>query len=319
MDCRFTDREEIGSGAFGVVYKAFDLKLCRHVAIKRVEHAGVNGHKLEEVLRSAENEYRLMTKLRHENIVSVLDCVTTSNATEIVLEWLPSGSIGDLLRRQGRLHESAVRRFVADALRGLAFLHENNIVHADIKSGNWLLSSEGRVKISDFGTSRELTESKSGSTVHLVGTIRFMSPESIRKPKFSRAADIWAVGATCVMMLSGAVPWSDVLPPQDKDTIPTIFHIGNALPPNHHPTIPAHTSHELRDILERCFAFDPEQRPTAKELLAMPYFQGDELPQSAEPFCRYLEELRPSVEDEEEVMAGGASLTRSWSDEEDPR
>jgi serine/threonine protein kinase len=290
-----------------------------------------------------QSEFQLLMKLDHPNIVRVLDICTNlglgapgpapsssdpqggSNASdasqqqqssnglphvvrsnEIIMEFMSGGSVTSLLSQTGfGLHEAVVRRYAHNALRGLVYLHEVGVLHRDIKPGNMLISAEGLLKLSDFGTSRQsavgsaATGGAAGRTLlsatatngTMVGTSAYLAPESITAGKYSRGSDIWALGCSLIEMAQGLPPWSE-LPPEKRALIPLMFHIGTAQPPHHHPRIPDHLSSDLRRIIQRCFAPKPKERATAKQLLEDSYFGNPDpswLPGDAESFEAYLE------------------------------
>eukprot|EP00672_Neobodo_designis_P013496 CAMPEP_0174879220 /NCGR_PEP_ID=MMETSP1114-20130205/83149_1 /TAXON_ID=312471 /ORGANISM="Neobodo designis, Strain CCAP 1951/1" /LENGTH=942 /DNA_ID=CAMNT_0016114611 /DNA_START=299 /DNA_END=3130 /DNA_ORIENTATION=+ len=154
-------------------------------------------------------------------------------------QWMPGGSLRSALKltRHG-LKESLVACYVQQAVRGLAFLHARGIVHRDLKPGNLLVSADGVVKITDFGTARVTTATDRGASVHtgvVVGTIPYLAPECFRG-RYSPASDVWALGCTALELLSGAVPWHENA--ESTNAMALMYVIGNAQPPNHHPRLP---------------------------------------------------------------------------------
>lgn len=317
-----------------------------------------------------QSEFQLLMKLDHPNIVRVLDICnnlavpiassdshsgSSSSQTsqqpagngpshvvrsnEIIMEFMSGGSVTSLLSQTGfGLHEAVVRRYAHDALRGLVYLHEVGVLHRDIKPGNMLISAEGLLKLSDFGTSRQSAVGGGGATGGgagrtllsatatngtMVGTSAYLAPESITAGKYSRGSDIWALGCSLIEMAQGLPPWSE-LPPEKRALIPLMFHIGTAQPPQHHPRIPDHLSADLRRIIQRCFSPKPKERATAKQLLEDPYFVNPDpswLPGDAETLEGYLERRsvasdftshRPSIYDS--FMQANVTATSSSSE-----
>jgi len=211
---------------------------------------------------------------------------------------MPGGSLRSALKltRHG-LKESLVACYVQQAVRGLAFLHARGIVHRDLKPGNLLVSADGVVKITDFGTARVTTATDRGASVHtgvVVGTIPYLAPECFRG-RYSPASDVWALGCTTLELLSGAVPWHEHA--ESTNAVALVYVIGSAQPPNHHPRLPPVLSgstdecdsvsnasvddglaggletitQTAADFLHSCFAHDPGDRPSASALLEHPF------------------------------------------------
>jgi hypothetical protein len=256
--------QELGSGTSGAVYKGFDKIRGVDVAVK-VAH-------VTESAASMAAEFQRMTELQHHHIVRVFDFTIVDDKAQIVMEWMPSGSIDHILRQSGRLHELALRRFFREALLGLSYLHENGWLHRDVKPGNMLVSGSGTVKLSDFGTSKLLPATANTATASgTVGSPAYMAPEVIREGRTSKGSDIWALACSVVQMATARGPWSH-LPLGQQQSIPLMFHIGTAAPPNHHPVLPARLSPPLAEVLKTCFAHSSADRPTAAALLELPYF-----------------------------------------------
>lgn len=259
--------EILGKGGFGVVYKAWDRQEGMYAAVKELS---VQPSTVKELFA----EFRTQTSLEHENIVRTLMFSLGKNTGRIFMEWVPAGSLHQVLAStKAPFSEKLIRRYVKDVLCGLQYLHGLGIVHRDIKPSNMLLSVGGRVKLTDFGSSRVLAIiNNSMKTETLVGTVPFLSPEAVRGT-YSAAVDIWAVGCSVVEFLTAQPPWSE----RGKlDQIAMIFHIGNLQAPNHIPSFPREgLSDELLAFIEMCFVHDPKKRPTATDLLRHPFITSD--------------------------------------------
>ncbi len=258
----------LGRGGFGVVYKAWDEEEGRHVACKEVKLAHDNSAGMEELLK----EYNVLTTLEHANIVKVLGFVVHKGNGRIFMEWVPSGSVQAVLQETKRgLREPIVRRYVREALQGLAYLHSRGIVHRDMKPGNMLLSADGTVKLTDFGTSRTLEHAaETVQTGTVVGTVPYLAPECVRGT-YSAASDVWAVGCTALHMITGRAPWAD----EAADNVALIFKLGN-LPDG---SLPKALDHEvvlkdLRSFIALALTVDRHMRPTAAALLTHPFFSA---------------------------------------------
>ena len=152
--------------------------------------------------------------LEHPHIVRYIGTVTQDSKVYIFTEWVPGGSLGDVLKRFGKLSVDVVRKYTRQMLLGLQHLHAKNVIHRDIKPGNVLISTNGVVKLADFGESEKLEIFADGSVrgmSRLMGTPYYMSPELIRldPDATGREADVWALGATVLHLVTGVSPWKE--------------------------------------------------------------------------------------------------------------
>jgi mitogen-activated protein kinase kinase kinase 2 len=168
------------------------------------------------------------------------------------------------LRDIGPLNEILARKYTRQILEGVAYLHDNRIVHRDVKGANILRDSFGNIKLADFGASKRLQTIRSGRSglKSVQGTPYWMAPEVIKGEAYTDRADIWSVGATVVEMLQSHPPWYDFEPTAAmfkivmEDTV---------------PNLPAHCSEHATHFLTKCFIKDKSQRPSARELLETPF------------------------------------------------
>ena len=275
--------EKLGEGTYGIVYKGFDNEMGQHVAVKELR-----GLESSEALSKAlQEEFGILTRLNHPHIVRVLSVSldAAQGVARIIMEWMPSGSLASILKRNGhRLHEGVIRRYMSEALKGLAYLHENSVVHRDIKPANLLVAADGSVRVADFGCSKFAAGHTGGSaaTHRLVGTPLYMAPEAIETGAHSPASDIWALACIVVELATGLPPWHHLGEDKLSNVMSILFHICNSQPPNHCPLVPPHLSAGLRGVLARCFSKGAAQRPTAAQLLGDPYFTAPFVPQDAE-------------------------------------
>ena len=272
----------LGSGGFGVVYRAFDTRRGCYCAVK----AALVG---PDRAQSVKSEFDVFLRLTHPNIVRVLHFdISRDNVARLFMEWVPGGSIASLqtygvasvgsraspnsqlshnTNSRRRLHEITLRRYAYDALCGLRYLHSQNVVHRDVKPANMLVSGQGSVKLADLGVASLVLDASTSATGKLAGTLIYMAPECVRCGQYSAASDMWSWACSVVEMATGRVPWSH-LPNDVRRKVPILFYIGKSTPPNHHPPIPTHLSGALREILQSCFAYDPKDRPTADQIVS---------------------------------------------------
>ena len=146
-------RRRLSDGHLGFVLTHFsvlplqDSESGDFVAIKRIRVDRIKSKQLMKLL----SEGHLMEQLEHENVVKFLGAIETENHIHLVLEYVDSGSLHSVIQKYGNLSEKLAARYLRQVLSGLAYLHENGVVHRDLKSHNMLLSSSGVIKLADFG------------------------------------------------------------------------------------------------------------------------------------------------------------------------
>jgi len=267
---RWKKGELIGSGAYGRVYMGMNLDSGQLLAVKQVLIAANNGskEKAQAHIRELEEEVKLLRNLSHPNIVRYLGTAREEEALNILLEFVPGGSISSLLGKFGSFTEPVIRMYTKQLLQGLEYLHKNGIMHRDIKGANILVDNKGCIKLADFGASKQVVELATVSEAKsMKGTPYWMAPEVIRQTGHGLSADIWSVGCTVIEMATGKPPWS-----QQFQEVAALFHIGTT---KSHPPIPDHISPEAKDFLLKCLKKEPNLRPTAAELLQHPFVVGN--------------------------------------------
>ncbi|XVF57436.1 hypothetical protein PTKIN_Ptkin06aG0205100 [Pterospermum kingtungense] len=267
---RWRKGELIGSGAFGRVYMGMNLDSGELLAIKEVLIAAncASKEKAQAHVRELEEEVKLLKNLSHPNIVRYLGTVREEESLNILLEFVPGGSISSLLGKFGPFPEAVIRTFTKQLLLGLEYLHKNGIMHRDIKGANILVDNKGNIKLADFGASKQVVELATISGAKsMKGTPYWMAPEVILQTGHSFSADIWSVGCTVIEMATGKPPWSE-----QYQEVAALFYVGTT---KSHPPIPEHLSTEAKDFLLTCLQKEPELRPAASELLKHPFVTGE--------------------------------------------
>lgn len=208
--------DELGSGSFGVVYKALDLNLNRTIAIK-VLHP--NLAYLPGLLEKFRQEARLAAQLSHPNIVPVYDFGQFEGQSFLVMAYMPGGSLRDLLIAKVNLDEYEAYQIFSDLVKGVEHVHSKGIVHRGLKPSNILFDSEGIARIADLGFARTLTTEDSHSmsmSGGMVGTPHYMAPELWEGKNLTPAADQYSLGCILYEMLSGEKLF-------DGETAPTVM------------------------------------------------------------------------------------------------
>uniref|UniRef100_A0A161ZMJ9 mitogen-activated protein kinase kinase kinase n=1 Tax=Daucus carota subsp. sativus TaxID=79200 RepID=A0A161ZMJ9_DAUCS len=267
---RWRKGELIGSGAFGQVYMGMNLDSGELLAVKQVSIAAnsASKEKTQAHVRELEDEVKLLKNLSHPNIVRYLGTAREEHSLNILLEFVPGGSISSLLGKFGSFPESVLRMYTKQLLLGLEYLHKNGIMHRDIKGANILVDNKGCIKLADFGASKKVVElATMTGAKSMKGTPYWMAPEVILQTGHSFSADIWSVGCTVIEMATGKPPWS-----QQYQEVAALFHIGTT---KSHPPIPDHLSAEAKDFLLKCLHKEPDWRPTASDLLQHPFVTGE--------------------------------------------
>ncbi|TYH84993.1 hypothetical protein ES332_D02G234700v1 [Gossypium tomentosum] len=261
LDNKYMLGDEIGKGAYGRVYKGLDLENGDFVAIKQVSLENIAQEDLNIIMQ----EIDLLKNLNHKNIVKYLGSSKTKSHLHIILEYVENGSLANIIKpnKFGPFPESLVAVYISQVLEGLVYLHEQGVIHRDIKGANILTTKEGLVKLADFGVATKLTEADV-NTHSVVGTPYWMAPEVIEMSGVCAASDIWSVGCTVIELLTCVPPYYDLQP------MPALFRIVQ----DEHPPIPDSLSPDITDFLRQCFKKDARQRPDAKTLLSHPWIRN---------------------------------------------
>ncbi|RZC55001.1 hypothetical protein C5167_013865 [Papaver somniferum] len=252
IDARLlTFENKVGSGSFGDLYKG--IYCTQEVAIKVLKAERVSA----EMQREFAQEVYIMRKVRHKNVVQFIGACTRPPSLCIVTEFMSGGSIYDFLHKQkGFFKLPSVIRVAIDVSKGMNYLHQNKIIHRDLKAANLLMDENKVVKVADFGVAR--VQAQSGVMTAETGTYRWMAPEVIEHKPYDHKADIFSFAIVLWEMLTGKLPYEYLTPLQAAVGV-----VQKGL----RPTIPKDTHPKLVRLLEHCWQQNPSLRPDFSEII----------------------------------------------------
>ena len=246
-----------GEGGMAVVYKATDLKLNRAVALKILKDTFKEN---DQIIKKFKAEAMAVAMLSNPNIVNVFDVGSEDGINYIVMEFIEGKTLKDIIIEKGQLPVDVAIRVAIKVSTALECAHKNNIVHRDIKPHNILVTSDGTVKVTDFGIAKSMDSSTIAHTNTIIGSAHYFSPEQAKGGYMDFKTDIYSLGVVMYEMLTGQVPF-------DGDTPVTVAlkHIQEPVVPpvNLNDKIP----NSLNNLILRCLEKDPDRRySTAKEV-----------------------------------------------------
>ncbi|MBN3315508.1 PAK5 kinase, partial [Atractosteus spatula] len=248
---------KIGEGSTGIVCIATEKHTGKQVAVKKMD---LRKQQRRELLF---NEVVIMRDYHHENVVDMYNSYLVGDELWVVMEFLEGGALTDIVTHT-RMNEEQIATVCLSVLKALSYLHTQGVIHRDIKSDSILLTSDGRIKLSDFGfcaqVSKEVPKRKS-----LVGTPYWMAPEVISRLPYGTEVDIWSLGIMVIEMVDGEPPYFNEPPLQ------AMRRIRDNLPPRLKES--HKVSSVLRGFLDLMLVREPSQRATAQELLCHPFLK----------------------------------------------
>ncbi|XP_012505962.1 PREDICTED: mitogen-activated protein kinase kinase kinase 19 isoform X2 [Propithecus coquereli] len=267
----WTKGEILGKGAYGTVYCGLTSQ-GQLIAVKQVALDTSDKLATEKEYRKLQEEVDLLKALKHVNIVAYLGTCLEENIVSIFMEFVPGGSISSIINRFGPLPEMVFCKYTEQILQGVAYLHENCVVHRDIKGNNVMLMPTGIIKLIDFGCAKRLawaglngTHSDMLKSMH--GTPYWMAPEVINESGYGRKSDIWSIGCTVFEMATGKPPLAAM------GRMAAMFYIGahrGLMPP-----LPDYFSEDAADFVRVCLTRDQHERPSALQLLQHSFLKRD--------------------------------------------
>ena len=198
---------ELGQGAMGVVYKAKDPLIDRVVAIKTI-NLGLALDEKEEYEGRFYQEAKAAGRLSHPNIVTIYDVGKSGDVAYIAMEFLQGRELRDVMNDYGLLPVDQVLDIAHQVAQGLAYAHEHDIVHRDVKPSNIMVVRDGHVKITDFGIARMASSAVHTQTGMVLGSPKYMSPEQVMGKTIDQRSDIFSLGVMLYEMLTGQAPFT---------------------------------------------------------------------------------------------------------------
>ncbi|MEV5766582.1 serine/threonine-protein kinase, partial [Micromonospora sp. NPDC052213] len=249
---RYRLGERVATGGMGAVWRCTDIMLEREVAVKVLLPALTADPEFTARFRA---EARMLAALRHPGVVAVHDVGRStladgSQADYLVMEYVDGQPLSSWLRRAGRLDPASTMSVVAQAADALHTAHLAGIVHRDVKPGNLLVKSDGRVVLVDFGIARSGTTAGITAANVMLGTASYMSPEQAANQPVSPATDIYALGAVAYVCLAGQPPFDG-----DNPLQVALRHVQEEPPP-----LPPGTPPPVVALVERAMAKRPGDR-----------------------------------------------------------
>ncbi|XP_055589092.1 neither inactivation nor afterpotential protein C-like [Uranotaenia lowii] len=292
---RYQLGELIGSGIAAKVYKATDTKASnKNVAIKIQKYES-------DVKTAIQEEYRILRD--HSNHGNLLDFYgvyrkkVPGEADEIwfVLEYCDHGPVVDIIRKihvtNRKVSEEQIAFVLRETVKALIFLHENHIIHRDVRGHNILMTKDGEIKLCDFGLSRDV-KSTLGKRGTCVGSPNWMAPEIITSSKneneaYDNRSDVWALGITAIELGDGKPPFGEMHPTR------TMFQIVRNPPPTLYR--PANWTQNYNDFVTECLEKNPDHRPFMMEIAEHPFLT--QLPENDYHISQELRMLAESIVD----------------------
>ncbi|GAA3216269.1 Stk1 family PASTA domain-containing Ser/Thr kinase [Actinocorallia longicatena] len=246
LDGRYRVESRVARGGMATVYVGRDLKLDRIIALKVMhQHLAQD----EEFVRRFIGEAKAAAALSHPNVVAVYDQRVDGAYVYLTMEYLPGRTLRDLLNERGRLPVEVAVNIMKPVLAALGAAHRAGVVHRDVKPENVLLTTDGQVKVADFGLARAETDNKQTKTGVIIGTVAYMAPEQVIAGRSDVRSDVYAAGVLLFELLTGRQPHEGDSPltvayKHVNDTVPLPSSLVPGIPPRLDAVVTAATSRD---------------------------------------------------------------------------
>ncbi|XP_051896691.1 serine/threonine-protein kinase 10-like [Pristis pectinata] len=304
---------ELGDGAFGKVFKALNKETGAIAAAKVI--SSLNEEELEDYMV----EINILGSCDHPNIVKLLDAFYYDNNLWILTEFCAGGAVDAIMLELERgLTEPQIRVICRQMLEALNYLHDNKIIHRDLKAGNVLLTLEGDIKLADFGVSAKNTHTIQRRT-SFIGTPYWMAPEvvqceTMKDTPYDHKADIWSLGITLIELAEMEPPHHELNPMR------VLLKITKAPPPT--LALPSQWSLNFKDFLRKALEKNADVRWCVKQLLQHPFVASVSSNKPireliAEAKAEVMEEIEEGKEEEQEVSTNRQYSINLHNEEEE--
>jgi serine/threonine-protein kinase len=257
---KYVIQGELGVGGMGVVYKGWDPAITREVAIKGLNKNSLPADERENLLCRFRQEAQAVGRMVHPRIVQIYDYIEDENSAYIIMELVHGKTLAQHLEKHDVFGLSEISQIISQTLDGIGYAHAQGVVHRDMKSGNVMINSDGRVKISDFGIAR-VDSSTLTRIGDLVGTPSYMSPEQFRGEETDASTDLYSIGVIAYELLTGRRPFGG--------SLAAIMHQVLNSPPAKPTSLNSKLSPEVDAVLGKAMSKDSKGRyQTAGEFSA---------------------------------------------------
>ena len=244
--------QEIGRGAFSVVYKVKSKENNNIYCLKRI-----NMKKTQD----KQNEINILSNLDHPNLIKLYYSFSNDEGIYIIMEFCEYGDLFSLLqsvkKKRVYVNEEIIWNVAIQALLGLEYLHSKQIIHRDIKLLNLFLTKEKEVKIGDMGMSKQVEEGE--MIMSRVGTPLYIAPELVKKEKYDYKIDIWSLGCSLYHLAKTLPPYTDE----------NLVQLGNSIINEQPTSLPSCYSHKLYEFIMVLMTKNKDKRPSATEALKL--------------------------------------------------
>ncbi|KAK8898134.1 hypothetical protein M9Y10_000405 [Tritrichomonas musculus] len=259
----FIRNEELGRGSFSIVYRVIHQNTNKTYAMKVISKKEYMKSRI--AFEDLQNEIKIQRLVNHPNVVTSDFSFSDEHNHYFILEYCPGRTVREYLHKSdnSRLREPEARKILRDVVQGLVYIHNHDITHYDLKLENFVIDSNGNVRIGDFGLSTFCRDEK-GKKFSIFGTLNYLSPEMVSRGNREETAkvDVWTVGVAAFILLTGREPFEG----KTKEITFQNIRKGEFQFP-----ICLSLSNEAKDFVSKILQIDPRKRPTAKELLGHPF------------------------------------------------
>ena len=234
VDGRYQVVSRIARGGMATVYEAVDTRLDRTVALKMMSAALAEDPGFVTRFR---REARAAAQLSHPHVVAVFDAGEAAGLPYLAMEYVPGRTLRDVLRDYGALTPEQALTILDPVLEALSAAHDAGFVHRDIKPENILISDDGRVKVTDFGLARAVSNTTTATQGMIIGTVAYLSPEHVEHGDADARSDVYGAGICLFEMVTGQVPFASesaitVAYQHVNADVPTPSSLRSTIPPD---------------------------------------------------------------------------------------